>query len=61
LTRSRLEAEVKSACHCCGEPIELRVDSEAEVDLETAPEGVLLLTPVVDWDNLSAPTIVPDF
>ena len=61
LTRTRLEGRVSSTCHCCGEPVELGVDSEAEVDPETDPEGVLLFTPNVDWDNLSAPTIVPDF
>jgi hypothetical protein len=61
LTRSRRQAVVRSACHCCGEAIELTVDSEAEVDPDSAPEGILLFVPAVDWERLSAPTIVPDY
>jgi hypothetical protein len=37
------------------------VTSELDIKTEPGEEGVLLFVPSVDWCNLSAPNIVPDY
>jgi hypothetical protein len=37
------------------------VTSELDITPEPGAEDVLLFVPSVDWNNLSAPNIVPDY
>ena len=61
LTQRQLASRIESVCACCETPIRLAVTSDLEVEPDYEVEGLLLFAPSVDWNRLSAPTIVPDY
>jgi len=52
---------IETRCACCGEPIEIRLDSQMRHRVLTAGARPVISSPRVDFERLKDPSIVDAF
>ena len=61
LNNQDLEAQISSACACCGEPLELKVGSDLSYRVRSEDAAPLITVPFVDFKKLKDPSIIHAF